>query len=107
MAHDRQCISILLSGKNNAQNQFVGASCGEGSTKIHAVVDGLRKPCILLLTGGQVHDDLMLKPALEQLDMSGGTILADQSYGSAENRQYISDLGAEYCIPAKKNAVNP
>lgn len=56
---------------------------------------------------GQVHGGVMLKPALEQLDISESTILADKAYGSMENCQYISYQGAEYCIPPKKNAVSP
>ena len=27
--------------------------------------------------------------------------------GSAENRQYISDRGAKYCILPRKNTINP
>ncbi len=91
---------------DNAQNQSIGVSRGGRSIKIHAVVDGLGNPCILILTGGQVHDGIMLKPALEQLDISENTILADKAYGSEENRQYISDQGVQYCVLPKKNAVN-
>ena len=54
---------------DNAQNQFVGVSRGGRSTKIHAVVDGLGNPCVLMLTGGQAHDSVMMKPALDQLDI--------------------------------------
>ena len=60
-----------------------------------------------MLTGGQVHDSVMLKPALSQLNITESMILADKAYGSVENRQYISDCGAEYCIPPKKNTMNP
>ena len=60
-----------------------------------------------MLTGGQVHDSVMLKPALSQLNITESMVLADKVYGSAENRQYISDCGAEYCIPLKKNTINP
>ena len=55
-----------------------------------------------MLTGGQVHDSVMMKPALDQLDISKSVILADKAYGSAENRKYISDRGAQYCIPPKE-----
>ena len=60
-----------------------------------------------MLTGGQVHDSVMLKPALSQLEITESMVIADKAYGSAENRQYISERGAEYCIPPKKNTVNP
>lgn len=60
-----------------------------------------------MLTGGQVHDSVMLKPALERLDISQSVVLADKAYGSAENRKYISDRGAQYCIPPKEGLLNP
>ena len=88
---------------DNAQNQSVGVSRGGRSTKIHAVVDGLGNPCVFMLTGGEVHDSIMMKPVLDQLDISQSVILADKAYGSAENRKYISDWGAQYCIPPKKD----
>ena len=61
---------------------------GGRSTKIHAVVDGLGYPLVLELTSGQVHDGIMLQDCLEQLDISGSTVLADKAYGSWENREY-------------------
>ena len=59
-----------------------------------------------MLTGGQVHDSVMLKPALDRLDISQSVVLADKAYGSAENRKYISDRGAQYCIPPKEGLLN-
>lgn len=92
---------------DSSQNQSIGVSRGGRSTKIHAVVDGLGNPCVLMLTGGQAHDSVMLKPALDRLDISQSVILADKAYGSAENRKYISDRGAQYCIPPKEGLSNP
>ena len=60
-----------------------------------------------MLTGGQVHDSIMMKPVLDQLDISQSVILADKAYGSAENRKYISDRGAQYCIPPKEGLSKP
>ena len=92
---------------DSSQNQSIGVSRGGRSTKIHAVVDGLGNPCVLMLTGGQADDSVMLKPALDRLDISQSVILADKAYGSAENRKYISDRGAQYCIPPKEGLSNP
>ena len=39
-----------------------------------------------MLTGGQVHDSVMLKPVLSQLNITESTVLADKVYGSVENR---------------------
>ena len=60
-----------------------------------------------MLTVGQVHDSVMLKSALSLLNITESMILADKAYGFTENRQYISDRGEEYCIPPRKNTMNP
>lgn len=88
-------------------HQHIGISRGGRSTKIHAVVDGLGYPLVLELTGGQVHDGIMLQNCLEQLDISGSIVLADKAYGSWENREYIANHGADFCIPPKSDSVDP
>lgn len=82
-------------------------SRGGRSTKIHAVVDGLGYPLVLELTGGQVHDGVMLQKCLDQLQISGSTLWADKAYGSLKKREYIANHGAEYCIHPKSNTVEP
>lgn len=66
---------------DNAQNQSIGVSRGGRSTKIHAVVDGLKNSCVLMLTGGQVHDSVMPKPTLSQLNITQNMVLADKAHG--------------------------
>lgn len=70
-------------------------------------MDGLGYPLVLELTGGQVHDGGMLQKCLNQLDISRSTVLADKAYGSRENREYIANRDADFCIPTKSNAVDP
>lgn len=70
-------------------------------------MDGLGYPLVLELTGGQVHDGVMLHKCLDQLDISRSTVLADKAYGSRENREYIASRDADFCIPPKSNAVDP
>ena len=89
------------------EHQHIGISRGGRSTKIHAVVDVLGYPLVLELTGGQVYDGIMLQNCLEQLDISGITVLADKAYGSWENREYIANHDADFCIPPKSNSVDP
>lgn len=62
---------------------------------------------VLELTGGQVNDGVMLQKCLDQLDISKSTVLADKAYGSWDNREYISDHHADFCIPPKSNAADP
>lgn len=89
---DHQCIEVSREGR---------------STKIHAVVDGLGYPLVMELTGGQVHNGVMLQKCLDQLQISGSTVLADKAYGSLNNREYIVKHDAEYCIPPKSYTVEP
>ena len=49
----------------------------------------------------------MLQKCLDQLQISGSTVLADKAYGSVHNREYIDKHDAEYCIPPKSNTVEP
>ena len=92
---------------DSACGQCIGVSRGGRSTKIHAVVDGLGYPLTLTLTGGQVNDGVMLKSALESLNIKGSTVLADKAYGSIDNRTYLTDQNADYCIPPKANVKEP
>ena len=55
----------------------------------------------------QVHDGVMKQKCLEQLDISGSTVLADKVYGSWKNREYIANRDADFCIPPKSNSVDP
>ena len=70
-------------------------------------MDGLGNPIVLMLTGGEVHDSVMMQPALNELTIEGSTVLADKAYGSKSNREYISENGADYCIPPKSNTKEP
>lgn len=60
-----------------------------------------------MLSGGEVHDSVMMRPALDELTIKGSTVLADKAYGGKDNRAYIVEKGAEYCIPPKENTVEP
>ena len=48
-----------------------------------------------------------MQNCLEQLDISGSTVLADKAYGSWENREYIANHDADFCIPPKSNSADP
>ena len=62
---------------------------------------------MLELSGGQVNDGLMLPKCFEQLDFFESTVLADKAYGLWENREYIADYDADFCMFPKTNAVDP
>ena len=48
-----------------------------------------------------------LTQCLDQLQISGSTVLADKAHGSVHNREYIDKHDAEYCISPKSNTVEP
>ena len=60
-----------------------------------------------MLTGGEVHDSVMMQPALERLTIKGSTVLADKAYGSKDNCAYITEKEADYCIPPRENITEP
>ena len=60
-----------------------------------------------MLSGGQTHDSRAAIPLLETISIHGSRVLADRAYGSKAIRDYISNNGAKYVIPAKQNSRNP
>jgi len=39
--------------------------------------------------------------------LGGTVVLADKAYGAKAIREFISEAGADYCIPPKSNEKNP
>lgn len=64
-------------------------------------------PLVLMLTGGEVHDSTMKQPVLDQLEIEGSFLLGDKAYGAEHNREYLTNYGAQYCIPPKTNCSKP
>lgn len=90
-----------------AHNQCIGVSRGGRSTKIHAVVDGLGNPLYVFLTSGEINDSTAAEAVLDNIDITGSTLLADKAYGTKKLREYITARGASYCIPPKSNTLEP
>ena len=95
--------------KNATQkNQCIGVSRGGRSTKIHAVVDALGNPIHVQLSAGNVHDVKVAQEMLEAVKLRPGmAVLADKAYGKWELREFIANLGADFCIPPKSNESDP
>ena len=90
------------------KNQCIGVSRGGRSTKIHAVVDALGNPIHVQLSAGNVHDVKVAQEMLEAVKLRlGMTVLADKAYGKWELREFIVNLGADFCIPPKSNESDP
>ena len=58
LSMDSTCAKVHESsnGGEKAENKAVGLTKGGLNTKIHAIVDGIGKPVVLLLSPGNDHD---------------------------------------------------
>ena len=92
---------------DNDSHQHIGVSRGGRSTKIVVSVDGLGNPLSFVLAAGQVHDATVATRVLDQVDISGSTILADKAFTAYSFREYIADRDADFCIPPKSNESDP
>lgn len=89
----------------------IGRSRGGLTTKIHALVDGNKRPLVLLLGPGQGGDSPMFEHLMNALkvDREGPgrprtrpeRALADKAYSSRATRQYLRDRGIGCVIPEK------
>ena len=91
-------------GSQNPQKRF---SRGGRSTKIHAAVDALGNPIAIMLTTGNTADITVAQKLISQIDFKGSTILADRAYTKCEFREFITNHGADYCIPPTSNISDP
>lgn len=91
--------------KHGASEQL-GRSRGRLTTKIHAIVDSNGLPLRVAITGGQQHDGLAARALLDGLP-SGGMVLADKAYDSAEIRTFVNSRGSWANIPPRRNRPDP
>lgn len=71
------------------------------------IVDALGNPVHFMLTGGQVHDSAAAVDLLAGVPLSRSNILGDKACGAKHIRDYITQQGATYTIPPKKNCAEP
>ena len=93
-------MKVPMVGKKTA-DKAIGRTRGGLNTKLHTIVDGLGNPVTFLLSAGNDHDSTHAIQLLEQVNISGSSVLADRAYGSASIRTYIGEHGASYVIPPK------
>src|ERR1700688_767830 len=99
MRHDRQHYLTRAPAqcrrpKKDGEDQAIGRSKGELSTKIHALVDALGNPLAFLLTAGQAHD------------LEGADALLPQMQADTSDLRVIEPLlaaGKKPVIPPKSN----
>ena len=69
------------SGAVGTENQAIGKSVGDNTTKIHMAVDAFGFPIEFLLTGGEVHDAKEAPNLIQKLP-NADFIIADKGYDS-------------------------
>lgn len=98
---------MLERAANADVNQYIAKSRGGNTTKIHAVVDGLRNPVYFELSGGNVNDNAAVIDLLSTIDIKNANILGDKAYGTKDIRNYITSQEAVNTIPPKSNTKDP
>lgn len=88
-------------GSGGQDEQALGRSRGGFGTKIHAAVTPLGHAAELELTGAEASDCKHLCGLIEGHEPDA--VLADKGYDSGENREAIEAMGADPCVPGRKN----
>jgi transposase len=97
--HLRQSASLSAGRQRGAKAQGIGPSGGGQTTKIHALVDVLGRPGVLLLTPGNASD---VRTAPEVLAEAPGRIrrlIADKGYDADWLRADLQEKGITPLIP--------
>ena len=69
-------MKVPTAGEKTA-DKAVGRTRGGLNTKLHTIVDGLGNPVTFLLSAGNDHDSTHAIQLLEQVNISGSSVLAD------------------------------
>ncbi|MDK7883937.1 IS5 family transposase [Corynebacterium striatum] len=88
----------------------VGRTRGGLATKTHAGVDGKDRTMVIIVTGGQCHDGVVLPDVLEELRVPNlsdagrprvrpNVVIADRAYSSAANRDHCRRQGIKFVSP--------
>ena len=99
-------MKVLTVGKK-AENKAVGLTKGGLNTKLHAIVDGIGRPVVLLLSPGNDHDSTHAIELMERTSIENSNVLGDKAYGTNDILTYIKGHGANVVIPPKSNAKEP
>ena len=86
----------------NTANFVTGRTKGGRNTKLHAVCDEAGRPCVLLLTPGNVHDCKVAQRCIEAMPPSA-QLVADKGYDGRSLREWLAERGTEPVIPPRRN----
>jgi transposase len=80
----------------------IGRTKGGRNTKLHAVCDEKGRPCVLLLTPGNVHDCKVAQLCIEAMPPSA-ELVGDKGYDSKALREWLEERGSQAVIPPRSN----
>ena len=83
----------------------IGRTKGGRNTKLHAICDTKGRPCLMLLTPGNVHDFKVAKLCIEAMPPSA-ELVADKGCDSQALREWPVARGTEPVFPSRKNRKN-
>jgi len=70
------------------------------------VTDGKGRPCVIVLTPGNVHDCKVARLCLDAMPPST-ELLADKGYDSKDLRDWLEQRGTQAVIPSRSNRRTP
>ncbi|CAH8710053.1 IS5 family transposase, partial [Paenibacillus thiaminolyticus] len=85
------------------QFQAIRRSRGGITTKIPAIVDALGNPLRFELTAGNCHDCVKGYEMLQDMDLTGKTVIADRGYDMNRILELIEKQHATAVIPSRKH----
>ena len=92
--------------KRGAYLQALGQSRGGKTSKLHALTDGQGRPCVLLLTAGNINDISIAQALLQKIGPIQ-RLIADRGYDANHLRQFLAEQQAEAVIPSTRSRRVP
>ena len=104
--HPCQSAPLRRRRKSGASEQAIGVTKGDRNSKIHALVDKLCRPWVIILTPGNVAD-CTVGPACVSLIAGIKKLLGDKAYDSDPFRKSLRQDGITPVIPGRANRKKP
>ena len=93
-------------GEGGAAEQSIGITRGGRNSKLHALVDKLCRPWVIILTPGNTAD-CTVGPQCVSMVAGIKKLLGDKAYDSDSFRKSLKEDGITPVIPGRSNRKNP
>jgi transposase len=104
--HPRQSPPLRRRRKRGASEQAIGITRGGRNSKLHALVDKLCRPWVIILTPGNTAD-CTVGPQCVSLVAGIKKLLGDKAYDSDSFRKSLEEEGITAVIPGRANRKKP